>query len=328
MSFESYAQRLLNPFRGSVHTLRHHSAEAITTDGVHWDIYVANTILLPEQDGVHEVQVGDMRYGSWSAAQGLRRGRLSPSEDFRRMEAMGADLYEHLIQTHQRVPFAFTDHIELWLLDADTRPLALLHSVSSETDIELAMPITWRAGMAAREQFNSGAMEALRAQGSPDIAAADYVAHYVNRCAGKKPAAQWFRREPDGSGRGLRGISLPAGLEGRVLDETLFPPLFLADTGHDAGHQRLIEDFLAWQAPWLLLLPHLDSATRRSLERRARLQVFTLEKQFRLYPAIVDAGAIQAARVEAVMRRSQLPPQRQEDIQATFYIELSPSGDE
>ncbi len=307
--------------------MRYHSAEAITTDGVHWDIYVANTILLPEQDGVHEVQVGDMRYGSWSAAEGLRRGRLTPSEDFRRMEVTGALLYEHLLQTHLQVPFTYTDHVELWLLDADTRPLALLHSVSSENDIDLAMPVTWRAGMAAHEQFSSPAMETLRGRVPPDMSAADYVALYVNRCAGRKPAAQWFRREPDGSGQGLRGIGQSAGLEGRVLDETLFPPLFLADSGHDAEHQRLIEDFHAWQAPWLLLLPHLDRATRCSLERHARQQVFTLEKQFRLYPAIVDAGAIQAARVEAVMRRSQLPPSRQEDVQATFYIELSPSGD-
>lgn len=307
--------------------MRYHSAEAMTTDGVHWDIYVANTMLLPEQDGVHEVQVGDMRYGSWSAAQGLRRGRLSPSADFRRMEAMGTILYEHLLETYQQVPFAFTDHVELWLLDADTRPLALLHSVTSEHDIDLAMPVTWRPGMAAREQFNSGAMETLRGRVSPDLSAADYVALYINRCAGKQPAAQWFRREADGSGLGLRGIGLPAALEGRVLDESLFPPLFLADTGHDTEHLRLLEDFQTWQAPWLLLLPNLDNATRRALEQRARQRVFALEKQFRLYPAIVDVGVIQTARVEAVMRRSQSPQEKQEDLQATFYIELSPSGD-
>ena len=307
--------------------MRYYSAEAMTTDGVHWDIYVANTILLPEEDGVQEVQVGDMRYGNWSAEQGLRRGRLSPSADFRRMEDTGAMLYEHLLQAHQQVPFTFTDHVELWLLDADTRPLALLHSVASENDIDLAMPIAWRAGMAAREQFSSDAMESLRTRLPPDLSAADYITHYVNRCAGKKPAAQWFRREPDGNGLGLRGIGLPAGLEGRLLDETLFPPLFLADTGHDTEHQHLIEDFQTWQAPWLLLLPHLDHTTRHSLERRARPRVFTLEKQFRLYPAIVDMDTIQAARVEAVMRRSQLSPSMQEDVQATFYIELSPSGD-
>ena len=307
--------------------MRYHSAEAMTTDGVHWDIYVANTILLPEAEGAQEVQVGDMRYGSWSAAQGLRRGRLTPSDDFRRMEETGAMLYEHLLQAHQQVPYTFTDHVELWLLDAETRPLALLHSVVSEQDIDLAMPITWRAGMAAREQFSSDAMASLRTRLSCLLPAADYITHYINHCAGKKPAAQWFRREADGSGRGLRGIGLPAGLEGRLLDETLFPPLFLAETGHDSAHQHLIEDFLTWQAPWLLLLPHLDHATRRSLERRARPRVFALEKQFRLYPAIVDIGVIQAARVEAVMRRSQQQPEKQQDIQATFYIELSPSGD-
>jgi hypothetical protein len=35
---ECYAQRLLNPYRGVVHVLRYQSAEAVTTDGIHWDI--------------------------------------------------------------------------------------------------------------------------------------------------------------------------------------------------------------------------------------------------------------------------------------------------
>ena len=46
MQIECYAQRLLNPFRGVVHTIRYQSAEAVTTDGVEWDIYVANDALL------------------------------------------------------------------------------------------------------------------------------------------------------------------------------------------------------------------------------------------------------------------------------------------
>jgi len=47
MVLESYAQRLLNPSRGAMHTLRYDAAEAVTVDGVHWDIYVANTELVP-----------------------------------------------------------------------------------------------------------------------------------------------------------------------------------------------------------------------------------------------------------------------------------------
>src|SRR3569832_1121778 len=47
MQIECYAQRLLNPFRGVVHTIRYQSAEAVTTDGVEWDIYVANDARRP-----------------------------------------------------------------------------------------------------------------------------------------------------------------------------------------------------------------------------------------------------------------------------------------
>lgn len=89
----------------------------------------------------------------------------------------------------------------------------------------------------------------------------------------------------------------------------------------------MIADFQTWQAPWLLLLPQLDPVTCRAFEQHACHQALVVEQQFRLYPEIIDTTAIQAARVEAVMRRSQLQPEKKEDILSTFYIELSPSGD-
>lgn len=57
MDIERYAQRLLNPFRGAVHALRHASAEAVTADGVHWDIYVSNDELLHGIDQARHVTV-------------------------------------------------------------------------------------------------------------------------------------------------------------------------------------------------------------------------------------------------------------------------------
>jgi len=129
MAFESYAQRLLNPFRGAMHTLRYESAEAVTVDGVHWDIYVANTAVIPASGRARLGQISEIRYGTWSQTEGLRRGRLYPSEDFRRMEAVGTILFEQLTRVHQLVPFAFKDLFELWLLDNATQPLALLESV-------------------------------------------------------------------------------------------------------------------------------------------------------------------------------------------------------
>ena len=325
MDFELYAQRLLNPFRGTMHTIRHGCAEAVTADGVHWDIYVTNTDLLQDNEDPHHVQVGDIRYGSWSAADGLKRGRLSPSADFRRMEAMGTTLFEHLLCVHRDIPFSLRDHYELWLLDTEARPLALLHSACEENELDSDIPIVWNAGIAAREHFRSPAMDVLYSAPAP--AASDYLTHYINGRAGRRPAAQWFRRPADGTGAGLHGIGLPRGLEGRTLGEMMFPVFFLSDTDHDETHHRLIDDFYAWQAPFLLLLPQLDSATRILFEQLARRQVFAVEKLFRLYPQIIDQTAIQAARVEAKMRHSQQMPEKQDDPLSTFYIELSPSAD-
>ncbi len=162
-----------------------------------------------------------------------------------------------------------------------------------------------------------------------DESAGDYLTRYINARAGERPAAQWFRRTPQRHGVGLKGINLAAALEARTLDAAAFPRLFLSDTGQDAAHRQLIADFHAWQAPWLLVLPDLAPAERRAFEQAARAQPFVVETQYRLYPEIVDDGAIQAALVEAMLRRSQpQPAQSKEDSVSTFYIELSPDPTE
>jgi hypothetical protein len=320
MVFDSYAQRLLNPFRGAMHTLRYESAEAVTVDGVHWDIYVTNSAVIPASG---RGQISEIRYGIWSQTAGLRRGRLYPSEDFRRMEALGTILFEQLTRVHQQVPFAFKDQFELWLLDKEAQPLALLESALDENALKFDLAIDWRAGIAARERFQSTSMAALHPDAVPAPNAGEYLTGYINARAGRPAAAQWFRRARDGRGAGLAGIHLPAGLEGRTLSSAAFPPLFLATTGHDAAHQKLIEDFHAWQAPWLLLLP-FDRDTRRALEQQARRQALLVDQQHRLYPTSIDADFIPAARVEALLRRSQQPPeQQQDDSLAPFYIELN-----
>lgn len=323
MSVECYAQRLLNPFRGVLNTIRYESAEAVTLDGVQWDIYVSNEKLLDDLHQSHRVQVSDIRYGSWSLEKGLKRGPLFPSEDFRVMEEMGATVYEHLTRVHHKVPFPFQDCFELWLLDTSGRPLALLESVVSEHELDLDRSVAWRVGYAACERFASPAMQML---GAASPIAGDYLMRYINSRAGESPAAQWFWRLPNGSGIGLQGIHLPNILESRTLDIEAFPALFLSQLEHDEAHQQLIHDFHAWQAPWLLLLSHLDLETRRVLERQARHQALEVLKLHRLYPPPADANEIKAALVEAILRRSQGGlDQGQDNTLSTYYIELHPS---
>jgi len=321
MSIECYAQRLLNPFRGVVHTIRYKSAEALTTDGVEWDIYVANDALL---DGLgragKRAQISDIRYGHWSAEKGLKRGPLYPSEDFRRLEEMGAVVYEHLLKVHRDVPFRFRDQFELWLLDRDDQPLALLHSVRNDSETDTRPPLDWRAGIAAQEKFHSDAVPDL---GEP---AGAYLTRYINALAGG--GVQWFRRSDDGAGLGLHLIRGDAALQGRVLDAEAFPPLFISTVGMDAEHVRLVRDYHAWQAPWMLLLGHLDAATRTRLEVLACQQAEMLERHCRLYPAVIDRPRLQTARVEAALVRSQPEHRKGEEVLPMYYIELNASEGE
>lgn len=320
MAIECYAQRLLNPFRGTMLTIRHEAAEAVTLDGVRWDIYVANDLLRDGVEARSRVQVSDIRYGSWSSAQGLRRGSIYPSADFRRMEAMGAVVYEHLLRIHEQIPFPFADRFELWLLDCEAMPLALLQSAVREGDATPDHAPHWHAGISARERFRSAVLGGLTDE---PATAADYLERYVNDRAGPRPAAQWFERGVRGTGVGLWGIGLPGGLEGRTLPSAAFPPLGLADLGHDETHCRLVADFQAWQAPWLLTLGHLDRATRARLEVQARTQALAVQAHHRLYPELAEEGTIRAALVEAMLRGNPPPaPERRPGSISTFYIEL------
>src|SRR5574340_718723 len=279
MQIECYAQRLLNPFRGAAHTIRYRSAEALTTDGVEWDIYVANDALL---DGLgragKRAQISDIRYGHWSAETGLKRGPLFPSDDFRRLEDMGAVVYENLLTMHRAVPFAFLDQFELWLLDRRDRPLALLHSVRNDSETDTRPPLDWRAGFAAQEHFRSAAISGLTE--TP----AAYLTRHVNSLA--SGVAQWFRRSDDGVGLGLHTLKGGEGLRGRML----------------------------------------DAATRARLEVCACRQAELLEKHYRLYPTVIDRPALQAARVEAALLRSQPRARQLDDATPIEFIELGVGG--
>jgi hypothetical protein len=256
------------------------------------------------------------------------------------MEAQGAEVYRQLMLRQQNAPFPFCDRYELWLLDRSGAPLALLASALNQDELEYDQAPEWRAGFAARESFASAAAAGLQRDGE---CAGDCLARQMNARAGATPGAQWFRRNPDGGGTGLGGVQMPGGLEGRALPDAGFPQLLLAVDGLEGEQRRLIEDYHDWQAPWLLTLPDLDLKTRVRFERAARRRPFLVERLHRLYPETMDAAEIQAARVEAALRRAasagecgageQVPgalagQERQygDDTLSTFYIELNRRG--
>lgn len=323
MDFSIYALRLLNPFRGVMNIIECQGAEAVTTDGRHWDIYVRDTGLVEDIANSHKVQTSDIRYGSWSLKEGLKRGAIYPCDDFRVLEHRGALVYEYLLKHHNDVPFPLEDRIELWLLDEENLPLGLLDSAVREDDIELDCPIDWRAGRECRKHFRTPCMQDLQETPQTEASAGEYLTRHINKRAGELPQAQWFRRMPDSCGEGLPGINLETGLQGRRLPDTTFPTYFLREDDDSRPHRQLIQDFLAWQAPCLLLLQNLDTHTRRRFERLATTRALSVDKQYRLYPAILDEAAIKAARVEATLRSNEAQEDGEEKTLATYYIELN-----
>ncbi len=323
MKLECYAQRLLNPLRGVMNIIAYQGAEAVTTDGVRWDIYVRATELVEDLANSNKVQTSDIRYGSWSPQQGLKRGALYPSDDFKVLEHRGAVVYEHLLEQHRQVPFPLRDTLELWLLDTEDQPLGLLHSAVREEDIDLDCHIDWRAGQECRRKFRSTAMQELPKPADPLPGAGAYLTRHINARAGASPRAQWFRRTLDGHGIGLHGVNLAPPLEQRTLARDDFPRFFLREQDISPAHERLIQDFLAWQAPWLLLLQDLPRDTRARFEELARSRALTVDKHYALYPEIVDEDALNIARVEAALRKNQPGAEEQDDTMATYYIELN-----
>lgn len=318
----SYAQRLLNPFRGVMNIIEYQGAEAVTTDGLHWDIYVRDKSLVEDLANSHRVQTSDIRYGSWSPSQGLKRGALYPSDDFKQLEMLGAVVYEYLLEHYTEVPFTLRDHFELWLLDGNDRPLALLDSALSEAAIALDCAIDWRAGHECRKTFTTPLLDQLD-RGNGDINAGAFLTDLVNGMTGPTPRAQWFRRSDDRCGHGLDGIGIGPELCGRTLPEQAFADLHLRIPGENALHHALLDAYLEWQAPYLLLLQHLDTTQRRHYEQCAVRRAMAIENQYRLYPEILDPEAVKAARVEALLRSSDASQDETDEAMATYYIELN-----
>ena len=327
MHIEFYAQRLLNPFRGIINVVKYQSAEAVSTDGINWDIYVSNDLLLEDLDTDCQVQTSDIRYGKWSYANGLKRGPLYPSDDFKYLEHQGAIVLGYVQKHHEEVPFPLADNFEFWLLDRNHMPLALLDSAITRHDLDTERKLTWRAGNLCRKTFNASILQDLLLHNSQHDNPADYLTNFISNQANNPPTAQWFVRDPSGNARGLFGINLATELQTRKLPANAFPVALLNRSVTDALHQQLIDEFLNWQAPWLLLLPTLDAETRGRYELLARKQALIVEQQYRLYPEIIDMATINTARVEAKFRNSQIEPEEEEEnVLSTWYLELNPSS--
>lgn len=273
-----YALRRLNPYRGVLQVVDLGDAAAHSHDGHTWH--------LRADDGYGWVRP----VGVWIEGEGLRVGAPSAA----------ADLLPAL-ETHPPLPFRLIDQLELWLLDKESGlPLALLDSARPSAQASGNVDPDWHPFVPTYTGFVSPAL--AQRDGDPNARPAhhrDLLARYVNQAARPYPAAQWFRRQEDGGGLGQRGLRIPHEWQGRHLTAAAFPELLLREHWNSRLENSVIADYHRWQAPWLLLLPHLTDPTRDRLEQDASQRPVILSRVRRLLPRILDRERFNAAMVAA-----------------------------
>ncbi len=277
---------MLSPYRGVMHCVETGSADAVTTDGRHWTLYVRGECLYddPAQIAAQGISVPDVKYATWSERTGLRRApiRLPTFDD--RVRREGERLLDAVRRFAPRLPFALADRYELWLLHGDSqRPLALIDSACSAADCALPASPGWTPGQLC--------MQALPA--------AVELKRLVGGLAGEPPRAAWFERRADGSGVRLSGQPGPSRQPAAAFDQMLIDRGAIQSTA-----PRLIEALDSWQSPALLQLPTLAESERRRLEIQACGHAERLAEHLPLYPCLLERRAVTAALVAARLRRA------------------------
>ncbi|VAW91087.1 hypothetical protein MNBD_GAMMA22-2620 [hydrothermal vent metagenome] len=313
-----YSQRMLNPFRGVMNVIEAGNADAVTTDGIHWTLYLHDEVLQGMAfDGDVRIETPDIRFATWSRKEGLCRAPLISTMEYGAIQQSGLELLAIVKQHADKVPFALKDNYELWLLDKYCdKPLALLHSACYENELLEYQPRQWRPGIKCQHSFNSRLLEK---QNSNALNHADWLAQQVDQSAGNQNYTQWFLRDEQGNGVGLESSSHVKCLAGRNLTRDEFPILMLNDDWLEEDTSAVVKEFFSWQSPFLLLLQHLTDESRVSLENLASKHVNRLFQMQRLLPKVIDHQVIKSALVEAVIRKSNDDTEENEFEHSLFH---------
>ncbi len=276
-----YSLRRLSPYQGTVQVAECPGFRAMSADGLRWRVQFLNQ------------RTRFSSYGVWRAD-----GHGSLIETERTQPIIQA------LRERPALPFPLADRLELWLLGASDRlPLALLATTLPDRAPPQAVALGWRAALAGDDDFFAPSLGRSDGQAShmPHRSVLDRC---VQRAAGSRPQAQWFRRGDDGGGEGLQMPGLDTALAGRRLAYPSFPELLLRAEWGSEQETRLVRDYHEWHAANLLTHTDLARDTRAALERAACRRAAKLFRVRYLLPEIVDSELLRVAMVEAVIRQS------------------------
>ena len=282
MSTRYYSLRRLAPYQGVVQVIERDGFRALSEDGVTWHLQIT--------------QAGSRftTYGTWVEGGGhvLETAQTAPL-----LEAL---------QAQPPLPFPPADLLELWLLDKSTQlPLALVLSTFSDISPPRLDEVQWQAAVPGEQRFIAESLGTPTAPALAGFPHAEVVRRCVAAAADALPQAQWFWRQPDGSGLGAGGCRIDESLKDRRLPAQAFPELLVRENSWPQERDaRLIREYHNWLAPDLLVHGDLTAGTRERLERAACSQPARLYRLRKVLPRIINEDRLKAAFVAAVIAAS------------------------
>lgn len=278
---QCFAIRRVNPFLGVLQVIKNSSGRAISANGVVWDIEVNAEV--NDWGSISQAADGNiyLRYGLWSADEGLVNRPLNPHGDDDPLTQKCHDVIESIETCLDKLPFQLQDSRELWLLDADgVTPIALLAAMRPEDTYTSVEPRYWSSCLGA-----DGVSSQYRFAESRELE------QQVKIRAGFNIRKVWIQRHEDGGGvNELTGELVPFGS---------IPPFLLTEHWEDPGEQKRAQSFIRWIAPSLLTLQMITTEDRQRLEQNLNIQAVSVEHHWRLYPHIIQHKLIQSARVQS-----------------------------
>lgn len=302
-----FGLRRVNPFLGVVAVVKTPTGRALSVDGVHWQIQI---LAHPPRGlwsrGGEQESLRYFRFGAWSQSEGMTRVPLNPILNPGLMLAESERLVAQVQAAVPALPFPLAPELELWLLDPKGLPLALLATALPDTDLAAVSVAEWTAGGRGDERPFVSPTLAAQGLAERDASGRRYHVEALERLvlqrAGPHRRTQWFRIQGD-EAWGLAYRTDPQ-LQGRRLARADLPPLSLSSRWEEESAQGLVDEYLAWLAPYLLTLPGLPDPVRQDLEAKAVHHALPVDALWRLYPRVMDPQLIQRARIEARLRRS------------------------
>ena len=272
-----FAQRLLNPFHGVIQVIAIEHAEAESTDGINWVLYVTH------EDIVSHTGMSEVRYGSWNQQDGIQLSMVRGTETNNIIDSIGEKLTAAVKKYANTIPFPLNDCYECWLLSEDGQLLALLETVDSADKKQSFDNSTWQPGTDAIESFLS------------EHGDAETLKKLINKRAGEHSRTLWVRRKQ--TEFGFSGDAITDNDE--TIPAVAIPQRLLQESWGNAEDNRLVKDYLAWQAPWLLQLNNYDDDKRRAIETQAWQRPVLCAKQYHLFAKVLDKKQLKVVRVQA-----------------------------